>query len=109
MHSADLLSWAAVCGLFVCATALAVAVPAGAPPGDARATLAQPLPPLPAGTAAAVHHTLALRRRRLLDGFETRPGAGAVDGVDLAHAVWALEPRSGGGFGHGLTVVGRVP
>ncbi|MEJ7789264.1 MAG: hypothetical protein WKF29_05210 [Thermoleophilaceae bacterium] len=77
---------------------------AGAPPGQARATLAQPLPPLPAGAAAAVHHSLALRRRDLLE----HPDHETMDGVDLAHAIWALEPRSGGGFGHGLTVVGRV-
>lgn len=74
------------------------------PFGEARSTLAQPLPPLPAGSAAAVHHAVASRRRELL----SRPDHKSMDGVDLAHAIWALEPRSGGGFGHGLTVVGRV-
>jgi len=73
---------------------------------DPLHSLARPLPPLPAGTAAAVHHTLALRRRELLDHLEAQ---GVHDRAELAHAVWALEPLSGGGFGHGLTVVGRVP
>jgi SAM-dependent methyltransferase len=66
---------------------------------DARA-LDAPLPPLPAGIAALVHHRLAERRRALL----RRGLAGPV----LARAVWRLEPRTGGGFGHGLLVVGRV-
>ncbi len=68
----------------------------------ARHVLARPLPPLPAGAAAAVHHTLATKRRRLATGREGRPAG-------LARAVWALEARSGGGFGHGLTVVARKP
>ena len=78
---------------------------AGQPPDDALNALALALPPLPAGTAAAVHHTLALRRRKLVEDFCARETA---DSVEMAHAVWALDPRSGGGFGHGLTVVGRV-
>jgi SAM-dependent methyltransferase len=56
--------------------------------------LAAPLPPLPACEAALVHHTLAARRRELV--------------APAASAVWQLEPRSAGGFGHGLFVVGRV-
>jgi SAM-dependent methyltransferase len=59
--------------------------------------LAAPLPPLPACEAALVHHTLAARRRELLAGHHP-----------TASAVWQLEPRTGGGFGHGLLVVGRV-
>ena len=68
----------------------------------ARRVLARTLPPLPAGRAAAVHHTLGLRRRRLAIGRGGTPAG-------LARAVWALEARSGGGFGHGLTVVARKP
>ncbi len=67
-----------------------------------RGVLAQPLPPLPAGRAAAVHHGLGMRRRRLA---ADRGGTSA----GLARATWALEARSGGGFGHGLTVVARKP
>jgi SAM-dependent methyltransferase len=63
----------------------------------ARAELAAPLPPLPAGRAALVHHTLAARRRRLI----RRRRCSALD-------VWGLEPRTSGGYGHGLLVVGRV-
>jgi len=59
--------------------------------------LAAALPPLPAGRAALVHHTLAGLRRALL-------AAGPV----TASAIWGLEPPTGGGFGHGLLVVGRV-
>ncbi|MDQ5832503.1 MAG: methyltransferase domain-containing protein [Actinomycetota bacterium] len=59
--------------------------------------LAAPLPPLPAGKPALVHHTLAGLRRALV-------GAGS----GTASAVWDLEPPTGGGFGHGLLVVGRV-
>jgi len=66
------------------------------------ATLGSWLPPLPAGRAAAVHHALAARRRRLIATWSSDPAG-------LARAVWALEPRSGGGFGHGLMVIGRVP
>jgi SAM-dependent methyltransferase len=68
----------------------------------ARGVLAQPLPPLPAGRAAAVHHGLGMRRQRLV---VQRGGSPA----GLARAVWALEADSGGGFGHGLTVVARKP
>jgi hypothetical protein len=63
----------------------------------ARRELVAPLPPLPAGEAALVHHTLAARRRDLLRR-----------GCPSAAAVWALEPPTGGGFGHGLLVIGRV-
>jgi SAM-dependent methyltransferase len=69
------------------------------PPEAARAALAAPLPPLPAGRAALVHHALAARRRRVA---ERLPAA------ELARAIWALEPAIGGGYGHGLSVVGRV-
>ncbi len=67
----------------------------------ARATLAAPLGPLPAGPAASFHHALADRRRALIDAHR-------ADGTALARSIWALEPRSGGGFGHGLLLVGRV-
>jgi len=67
----------------------------------ARATLGRHLPPLPAGPAAALHHSLAERRREIVSCHTG--GATA-----LAGALWDLEPRSGGGFGHGLTLVGRV-
>lgn len=70
--------------------------------GSARKELARPLPPLPAGRAAALHHTLSLRRRRLAAGRHGTPAG-------LARTVWALEARSAGGFGHGLTVVARKP
>jgi SAM-dependent methyltransferase len=73
--------------------------------GDAAkgavAELTAPLPPLPADSAALVHQALAARRRALL-------GRGARDPRALARAVWELEPTSGGGWGHGLLVVGRV-
>lgn len=69
---------------------------------DARAVLSCPLPPLPAGRAAAAHHALQVNRRRLAAGREGSPAG-------LARTVWALEARSGGGFGHGLTVVARKP
>jgi SAM-dependent methyltransferase len=61
-----------------------------------RAAVA-PLPPLPAGSTARVHHTLARRRSQL-----------AVTGRLSASAVWDLEPATAGGYGHGLFVVGRV-
>lgn len=63
---------------------------------EALADLASPLPPLPAGDAALVHHALAERRRRLV---LERPSAADI---------WELEPPTGGGFGHGLLAVGRV-
>jgi hypothetical protein len=64
--------------------------------------LAQPLPTLPSHPAAAVHHELAARRRALIAAVNGEP----PDRV--ARAVWALEPRSGGGLGHGLLVIGRA-
>jgi SAM-dependent methyltransferase len=67
-----------------------------------RQELTAPLPPLPAGPAAAVHHRLGRRRRRLVGELRTTAPR------DLARRLWALEPRSGGGYGHGLLVVGRV-
>ena len=66
------------------------------------ALLAEPLPPLPAGPAAALHHELAARRRRLV------LGRGVVGVPGLADDIWRLEPLTGGGFGHGLTLVGRI-
>jgi hypothetical protein len=48
-----------------------------------------------------VHHALAARRRELVR-------RGRVRGRALAQAIWALDPPSGGGYGHGLLVVGRV-
>lgn len=68
---------------------------------EARAALTAPLGPLPWGPAAHVHHQLATRRRRLLEG---EPDSGA----SLARKVWALEPRSSGGYGHGLLLIARV-
>lgn len=64
---------------------------------DTAAALSAPLPPLPAAEAALVHHTLAGRRRALAGRREAS-----------AAGVWALEPETDGGFGHGLLVVGRV-
>lgn len=92
---------------------------------DAVDALRDRLPPLPAGFAARAHHSLALRRGAVL----AQRGAGALArreevrarrdapraprdadpfGASTARAVWGLEPRSGRGLGHGLTVVGRV-
>jgi hypothetical protein len=65
--------------------------------GVCEEALATPLPPLPAGQAALIHHTLAARRRAL-----------AREGDLSPEAVWGLEPPTAGGFGHGLLVVGRV-
>lgn len=59
--------------------------------------LVAPLPPLPAGKPALVHHMLAGVRRALVRAGAATPSA-----------VWDLEPPTGGGFGHGLLVVGRV-
>ena len=61
--------------------------------------LCAPLPPLPAGRAARLHHDLAERRRAI---------AGGLAGSELADAIWALERASAGGFGHGLVLIGRV-
>jgi len=66
-----------------------------------RASVVAPLPPLPTGLPALVHHTLAARRRELV------LGSGQV-GAALADAIWRLEPSSAGGFGHGLLAIGRV-
>lgn len=65
--------------------------------------LAAGLPPLPAHPAAEIHHRLAAKRRRLLPRVRHR------DPEAIARAIWALEPASAGGYGHGLLVVGRVP
>lgn len=78
------------------------ALMAGSAGRDAIDALSDPLPPLPAGFAAGAHHALAQRRARLV-AAEQRPF-----GPHTARSVWGLEPRSGRGLGHGLTVVGRV-
>jgi len=62
--------------------------------------LGAPLGPLPASSASRVHHALARRRKALTRSMRSQPA--------LARAIWALEPRSGGGYGHGLMLVGRV-
>ena len=72
-----------------------------APCARARAALMSPLPPLPAGPAARLHHGLTARRRHLVERSPSRGSA-------LAGAVWALEPATAGGYGHGLLAVGRV-
>ncbi len=64
--------------------------------------LEAPLPPLPAHPAARVHHALVARRQELI-GAERGSSPEA-----LAGAIWALDPSTGGGFGHGLLAVGRV-
>lgn len=64
--------------------------------------LGAPLPPLPAHPAGIFHHALAARRAALLNA------SGRRDPRRLARAVWALEPASSAGLGHGLLVVGRV-
>jgi len=66
-----------------------------------RALLRAALPPLPAGPQAQRHNALAERRRRLVGWAPASPAA-------LARRIWALEPRSGGGYGHGLMMVGRA-
>jgi hypothetical protein len=71
---------------------------AGDPSPQALDELRAPLPPLPAGPAAVLHHALASRRRALLDRGPRDP----------ARALWRLEPSTSGGYGHGLMVVGRV-
>lgn len=65
------------------------------------AALTAPLPPLPSGLPALVHAALAASRRALVRGS-------ALTDAALADSIWALEPPTGGGFGHGLLVVGRV-
>jgi len=67
----------------------------------AQPILSLALPPLPAHPAAAVHQALAARRRAVAE----RPFATAEA---AARAVWALEPLSAGGYGHGLLALGRV-
>jgi len=67
----------------------------------AENALARPLPPLPAGPAAAVHQALVASRAELVAYHRGDPAA-------LARAVWGLEPRLGRGFGHGVLVIGRV-
>jgi SAM-dependent methyltransferase len=70
--------------------------------GGARCeALASPLPPLPAGIPARLHHALAERRREVVL-------AAPEGGLAMAEAIWALEPRTGGGYGHGLLILGRV-
>jgi SAM-dependent methyltransferase len=59
--------------------------------------LVAPLPPLPAGEPALLHHALAACRHALVRRA-----------LPSAAAIWGLEPRTGGGFGHGLLLVGRV-
>jgi SAM-dependent methyltransferase len=82
------------------------ALDGGEPPhaldgGEPRLALAAPLPPLPAGDAALVHHALAARRRELIARSSAR-------GAALARSIWSLEPATAGGYGHGLLVIGRV-
>jgi SAM-dependent methyltransferase len=72
---------------------------AGGPAGEA---LTSRLPPLPAGFPARLHHALAERRR------EAVLGAAGAGGPAMAEAIWALEPPTGGGYGHGLLILGRV-
>ena len=58
--------------------------------------------PLPAHPAAGVHHALVARRQDLV-----RSQRGLLPQA-LARPIWTLDPSTGGGFGHGLLVVGRV-
>lgn len=67
-----------------------------------REALTAPLPSLPDHPAADVHRALAARRHELMSRLNGEPPE------EIARAVWALEPSSDGGFGHGLLVVGRV-
>jgi SAM-dependent methyltransferase len=69
--------------------------------GPADAALTSPLPPLPAGSPARLHHAIAERRREVVL-------AAGEGGPALAEVIWALEPPTGGGFGHGLLILGRV-
>jgi SAM-dependent methyltransferase len=78
-------------------TALASLLTGGSP----GRVLTSPLPPLPAGFPARLHHALAERRREAVL-------AAGKGGPALAEAIWALEPPTGGGYGHGLLIVGRV-
>ena len=68
--------------------------------------LAAPLPPLPAHPVhpvARVHHGLATDRHALMEELSE------MSAQELARAIWALEPDTGEGYGHGLMVVGRIP
>jgi SAM-dependent methyltransferase len=69
--------------------------------GPPPASLSAPLPRLPVSPPALVHSALAAGRRAIA----RRSG---LTGAALARAIWTLEPRSAGGYGHGLLVVGRV-
>ncbi len=69
---------------------------------DRVADLETSLPPLPAHPAAEVHHELVARRRDLLKRSQGRSPE------DLARDIWALEPETGEGYGHGLLFVGRT-
>ena len=69
---------------------------------DRVAELEAPLPPLPAHPAAEIHHELLARRRELLQRSRGRAPE------DLARDIWALDPDTGEGYGHGLLAVGRV-
>jgi SAM-dependent methyltransferase len=69
--------------------------------GRPREEVVAALPPLPAGPAAHFHHTLTARRRKLVEDS-------GLGGRELALAIWRLDPPTGGGYGHGLMVVGRV-
>jgi hypothetical protein len=81
--------------------ALRAAVAALLAGGRPAAALTAPLPPLPAGRTALLHQTLAARRRALV-------GSSGLRGAALARALWRLDPPTGGGYGHGLMVVGVV-
>ena len=63
--------------------------------------LREPLPPLPAHSAARAHHALAEGRREAL--------ARVREPVAAAELVWRLEPRSAAGVGHAVMAVGRAP
>ena len=67
-----------------------------------REVLEARLAPLPAHRAARFHHALASARAEIA---RRRRDLGEVE---LAHAVWNLEPRGGIGIGHGLLGVGRI-
>lgn len=72
---------------------------------DRLAALEAGLPPLPAHPdhpVARIHHGLVTRRQTLLGEERGRAPQ------ELARAVWALEPSTGEGYGHGLLAVGRV-
>jgi len=64
--------------------------------------LEAPLPPLPVHPVARVHHALVGRRQELVRAER------GLSPQELARAVWALEPGTDRGFGHGLLAVGRV-